>query len=634
MFTRFTFVIILVFLLGVVTTATVLAVSPLSFNFLEMVKVHRQNEPTPATTAGSGLADLVIVSVTIQLSGGGSCNYTSTQLITNVTISNIGAVAVAGPFVVALNGLDQTVSDGLAAGASMGLTFSNSSYISSLMVDATTVVTESDETNNIWTQWVPIPTLPPPCTPTPTFTPTFTSTPTPSITPTSTPTPYWGCSAVQAAGIASPHCTVTATFTPTFTPTPTPTIYFCPTLTPVPLWVEPVTSPTTLLTQTINVSSAGYGRVAITAESGTFGATGPMIPITLLPNTIHHLTVNLTVPPLPGCPQTGYTLSTTYDRFGNPLIIEQRTGNSEQLSLSSTSGGWVGGVKFADEDILLHDGDTNVWTLLFDGSDVGLASVDLNGFHWLPDGALLFTVDNPVTLARVGLVDDSDIVRFQPTRLGNTTAGSFTFYFDGSDVELTTADEDIDAFTLMADNALLISTLGTAKVGHYTVQDEDLLRFAPTNLGATTSGSWSLYLDGSDLELTQAKEDIGGVMIDQTGNLYFSVAGAFALPGVSGTGADIIRCSGLVTGENTSCTLSLFWHGAAYGFGNEILDGIATGAVPPLYQTTATDADARAAGEEDLAAADDAGLNEDEPSAEERDDALEHHLFIPLVVQQ
>jgi hypothetical protein len=592
MFTRFTIVIIIVLWFGVATTTTVLAIPPLPFDIFGTVKVNNQN-------ASDGTP------VEAHCSSGFVRDWTK-------TVDGESAYHLSIPG----DDPDTPAVEGCREGETIRFS------LNWWWPQQTTTTWQSGIQQQV------------------NLTLNDTATPTPE------PTVPGGCVMVSAAGVAAPNltatpsrtpvptCTPTATptptVTPTFTPTPTATP-LCPILTPVPLWVEPVTSPTTLLTQTINVSSARYGdSVTITAESGTFAATGPLIPITLLPNTIHHLTVTWTKHPLPGCPQTGYTLSTTYDRFGKALIIEQRTVNNERLMLSSSSSGQVGGVKFADEDILLHDATMNRWTLLFDGSDVGLAKVDINGFHWLADGALLFTVDHPITLAGVGQIDDSDIVRFQPTTVGNVTVGSFTLYFDGSDVELTTADEDIDAFTLTADNALLISTLGTAKVGHYTVQDEDLLRFAPTSLGATTSGSWSLYLDGSDLALTQSKEDIGGVMLDQAGDLYFSVAGAFTVPGVSGNGADIVRCHGLVAGENSACTLSLFWHGAAYGFGSEILDGIAIGAVPPLHQTTAESAD----GAEETTEAGDEGLNEDEPAAEEVDHALEHELFMPFVAHQ
>jgi hypothetical protein len=120
--------------------------------------------------------------------------------------------------------------------------------------------------------------------------------------------------------------------------TPTPTRFPCPTATPQPLWVDPVTSPTDALSQVV-VVHIGYGsRVEITTESGTFVATGSFQPysnpaevtVQLLPNTVHHLTVRGTVAPSvdgAGCMFGGYTLRTSNDRLGAPLVIVQGLGD-------------------------------------------------------------------------------------------------------------------------------------------------------------------------------------------------------------------------------------------------------------------------------------------------------------------
>ena len=81
-------------------------------------------------------------------------------------------------------------------------------------------------------------------------------------------------------------------------------------------------------------------------------------------------------------------------------------------------------------------------------------------------------------------MDDSDIVRFVPTSFGSSTAGSFAFFFDGSDVGLTNDNEDVDAIALMSNGRLLVSTLGSASASGANGQDTDLLvfiesRFAP-----------------------------------------------------------------------------------------------------------------------------------------------------------
>ena len=253
---------------------------------------------------------------------------------------------------------------------------------------------------------------------------------------------------------------------------------------------------------------------------------------------------------------------------------------SEQsiLYLSSTSGGSIGGVSFADEDILVFDRTTNSWSLHFDGSDVGLSGPgkrDTNAFQVLDDGTLLLSFTGDTTIPNVGAVDNSDIVRFVPSSLGTTTSGTFELYFDGSDVGLTTNGEKIDALHVLADGRLVISTSGTVNVIGTKWKDEDLLVFTPTSLGATTSGSWALYFDGSDVGLNQSNdEDIFGIWIADSGEIYLTTRGIFSVNSTSGDGADVLRCTPSSLGTNTGCTFDLNWDGSLHGFGTEIVDGL------------------------------------------------------------
>ncbi len=123
--------------------------------------------------------DLLVGYVAIELETGGACNYTSTQLGLSVLIKNVGQGAT-GPFVVEANGARQEVSGGLAAGETIRLWFEGYQYggENRVTVDVDSQVQESDEGNNSFAQMVPIPTLPPTCTP-----PLTPSTPTPTATP-------------------------------------------------------------------------------------------------------------------------------------------------------------------------------------------------------------------------------------------------------------------------------------------------------------------------------------------------------------------------------------------------------------------------------------------------------------------
>lgn len=97
-----------------------------------------------------------------------SCLAPGDPLGVRVWVQNIGQTA-AGNFVVNVNGVSQTVA-GLAAGQMTAVFFTGFSNPVTATVDATGLITESNENNNTLTEMLPVPTPPLPC-PTPTFTP-------------------------------------------------------------------------------------------------------------------------------------------------------------------------------------------------------------------------------------------------------------------------------------------------------------------------------------------------------------------------------------------------------------------------------------------------------------------------------
>lgn len=239
--------------------------------------------------------------------------------------------------------------------------------------------------------------------------------------------------------------------------------------------------------------------------------------------------------------------------------------------LGSPTLGAAGAV--ADEDIAQYDGATGTWSLYFDGSDVGLASYAVDAFAVLPGGDILISIDLDGTVA--GLtggpsgtsVDDSDIIRFTPTSLGATTAGTWSFYFDGSDVGLTTTAEDIDAISILPSGAIGISTLGDPSVtGLAGLADEDVIAFAAGGLGSVTSGTYAYYFDGSDVGLsTNNNEDIDALDA-ATGNiLTLSTLGAYSVTGATGTDEDAFKATVTTTGTNTAATFATFFEAALRG---------------------------------------------------------------------
>jgi|GEM_PF-3391861 len=249
------------------------------------------------------------------------------------------------------------------------------------------------------------------------------------------------------------------------------------------------------------------------------------------------------------------------------LMVSASTLSAEQIFVSTSSSGTVDGITFSDEDIILYDTETDTWSRYFDGSDVGLSSADIDAIHLPDDGSILMSFTDPVNIAGIGWVDDSDIVRFVPTSTGVNTSGSFEFFFDGSDVGLSENWEDVDAIGFIPDGRLVVSVIGDFSAGGVSRRDEDLVVFNDTSLGDITRGSWAVYFDGSDVGLgSSADEDVKGTWIDSvSGRIYLNTLGNFSVSGVSGAGGDIFRFAPTSLGIDTLGSYVQFWIGSQHG---------------------------------------------------------------------
>jgi Fibronectin type III domain len=284
-------------------------------------------------------------------------------------------------------------------------------------------------------------------------------------------------------------------------------------------------------------------------------------------------------------PQTSYTYRVRAEDTATPpnvsgysnLSSATTEGPPKPFYFSLLSDGTVGGVSIANEDVVSYDGAT--FTVAFDGSDVALASRRLDAFGWLDADSLVFSLDSDgATLPGVaGTIDDSDVIRFDATSLGTTTSGTFSIYFDGSDVGLTTSGEDVDAFELLANGTIVLSTDGSASVGAgVSAAAEDLLVFTPSSLGETTSGTFAMYFDGSDVGISTSNENVDAAAVDATGRVYLSTTGNFNAPGVSGADEDVFVFTPTTLGASTSGTFdsTLYFDGSAFGLGGNDITAI------------------------------------------------------------
>jgi len=158
------------------------------------------------------LPDLTVTGMAIELETGDSCYFTPTLGI---------IVGLKNNSMIDSSSFDVQINDGTPTRILGGLRGNEYATLwvpgyevseNSVYVDSLDEINESDETNNFLSQFLPIPTAPPSCTPLP-----ITSTPTISYTPSITSTPL-----------------PTESYTPTQTPSPTgsftPTVSYTPTL--------------------------------------------------------------------------------------------------------------------------------------------------------------------------------------------------------------------------------------------------------------------------------------------------------------------------------------------------------------------------------------------------------------------
>jgi hypothetical protein len=231
-------------------------------------------------------------------------------------------------------------------------------------------------------------------------------------------------------------------------------------------------------------------------------------------------------------------------------------------------------VSVANEDVVAWNGSS--FSVYFDGSDVGLSAHVTDAFAVISKTEVLLSFAGSATINGAGTVDDSDIVKFTATSLGSTTSGTFSLYFDGSDVGLTQSGEDIDTVELLDNGHLLISTTDSVSVPGASGQDEDIFRFVPASLGVATSGTWSMYFDGSDVGLSSSSsEDVDALAVGPA-QLYLSTTGNFSVTGASGADEDVFLFNPTTLGLTTSGTYKsgLFFDGSLFGLSSNDISGV------------------------------------------------------------
>ena len=228
---------------------------------------------------------------------------------------------------------------------------------------------------------------------------------------------------------------------------------------------------------------------------------------------------------------------------------------------------------FDNSDVYSWNG-VSAYARLLDATGIGLpnANTNVDGLVMVDYNTFYFSfADTTTTVPILGAVPDEDIVKYD--------AGTWSLFFDGSAVGLGTSDgEDVDAFDILSDGSVVVSTRGSTvvplTVGTLSAVAQDVLMCVPTTLpGVPITGcTWSMYFDGSDvgLETINTTENIDGVSVAAT-RIYLSTGGTFAVAGLSGEGKDVFACNNPGTGPTTTCSsFSMFFDGSARGLASTV----------------------------------------------------------------
>ncbi|MFT3878981.1 MAG: SdrD B-like domain-containing protein [Gemmatales bacterium] len=339
-----------------------------------------------------------------------------------------------------------------------------------------------------------------------------------------------------------------------------------------------------------------------------------------------------------GLPAGTYTVETDLPTGGttptNPQNINLTAGASSsnlfpiQFAGSQTAGVWY--LTFAGANTTLNNSDgsttqvtdtdivrltspaAGTWSydVFFRGASHGLTSGNesIDAFTFTKAGEIIISTKNTfsvsTTYSNAGVGSGiaigglgEDLLKFTPAAPnsgGGIQAGTWSLFFDGSDVQLSGASENVDAVSLVYSgntiSKILLSTTGAAIVTGATANPQDVLAFTPTGLGATTTGSFAKYFVG-----TTAANGLNDSINENVDALFFlpnpsnaakpslfmSTTGNFNVPGLTGNKADILRYD--VTGASGTTVLGSFTSVAlpsnSFGHGATNVTGFYMGAI-------------------------------------------------------
>ena len=228
--------------------------------------------------------------------------------------------------------------------------------------------------------------------------------------------------------------------------------------------------------------------------------------------------------------------------------------NEDILAFDTSTSSWS--LYFDGSDVGLSAADVDAFHLQSDGS------------------LLLSLQKDVFTIPSFATVRASDIIKFTPTSTGENTQGNFEWYFDGSDVGLGSSEgidaigltTDGDLLVSFTNNFTVPSLRGTDK--DLLVFNADSLGRDTAGTWSLYFDGSDVLLDET------LENVYGVWLHPNNGDLYLTTKGTFAVTGLNGDADDIFTFTPNTLGNKTSGSFNAFWNGDKNGFVNERLDGL------------------------------------------------------------
>ncbi|NND96717.1 MAG: cadherin-like domain-containing protein, partial [Pirellulaceae bacterium] len=191
------------------------------------------------------------------------------------------------------------------------------------------------------------------------------------------------------------------------------------------------------------------------------------------------------------------------------------------------------------------------------------------------------TMISAVTQGSNGTVTtDGTSVVYDPGS-GFTGTDTFTYTITDGDNESSTADVTVTV-SPQSTTIIYVSSSTNGIVDGIPFQDADILAYD------TTTDSWSMYFDGSDVGLG-GLQDVDAIHIVNDTEIYLSLGRSANVPGLGRVDdSDVLRFTPNSLGDNTSGTFDLVFDGSDYGLtvDNEDVDAISATANGDLVIST------------------------------------------------